>query len=182
MVQWLCHWPHKCKVRVEVRPDPTWNRPPSFHRGLGSKCDKSTVRIIIQPLHTLMHVGKYVSYLPKVGDVRVEVRPDPTWNRPPFFHRGLGSKCDKSTVRIIIQPLHTLMHVGKYVSYLPKVGDFFRVLRFPPPIKLIVIIWPKVLKVARNTHKSNPIPPLVRSVTYNWIKCKRKYEFHNFYK
>ena len=32
--------------------------------------------------------------------------------------------------------MFTCMHVGKYVSYLPKVGGFLRVLRFPPPIKL----------------------------------------------
>ena len=32
--------------------------------------------------------------------------------------------------------MFTCMHDGKYVSYLPKVGGFPRVLRFPPPIKL----------------------------------------------
>ena len=32
--------------------------------------------------------------------------------------------------------VYTGMHVGKYVSYLPKVGGFLRVLWFPPPIKL----------------------------------------------
>ena len=41
----------------------------SFHRGLGGKCDKSTLLIItcLQPLHMCIHVGEYVSYLPKVG-------------------------------------------------------------------------------------------------------------------
>ena len=116
--------------------------------------------------------GCVTGFLSGRSEVRVTVRPDPIWNRPPYFRRGLSSKRDKSTVLIItcIQLLHTLMRVGKNVSYLPKVGGFLRLFRFPPPIKLIATLWPKVLKVAWNTSQFHPIPRLERSVTYNWIK------------
>ena len=59
-----------------------------------------------------------------------------------------------------LQPLHTCIHVcmlGRMsVIYTCRRSTFFfREPRFPPPIKLIATIWPKMLKLALNTNQSN---------------------------
>ena len=53
--------------------------------------------------------------------------------------------------------VYSIQHyVIKFVSDLQQVGGFFRVLRFPPPIKLTATITEILLKVALNTinHKT----------------------------
>ena len=59
--------------------------------------------------------------------------------------------------------MYTCLHVGKYVSYLPKV-------RFPPgpPVSYAnnkKKLWPYMLKVALNTNQSNQIFAVLHTCT-----------------
>ena len=93
------------------------------------------------------------------SEVRVAARPDPMWNWQPSFHRGLGGKCDYSTVLIstCLQPLHTCKHVcmlgSKSVtcrrSAITSGSGFLGAI-----FKLTATIWPKMLKVTLNTNQA----------------------------
>ena len=68
------------------------------------------------------------------------------------------------------------MHGVKYVSCLPKVGGFLRVLQFPPPIRQTATIWPRMLKVALNTSQSNQSNDLDKLPHYENVYCRLQYK------
>jgi hypothetical protein len=63
-------------------------------------------------------------------------------------------------IEITIGEVYSIQHyMIKFVSDLRQVGGFIRVLRFPPPIKLIATdITEILLKVALNTITLTPNP------------------------